>query len=127
MADFTAILEFLARSGPEEKKCFTQAILVQITCGKFLIGWQSSPNQEEILFRQNQVRQGDRICGASAKRVPVRQRQKEMEGGREGDRKYVTWCFTPGQPVRLYQGDEGDRERLNNNARSCLDSGVHCP
>ena len=59
---------------------------MQITCGKFLFGRQSSPNQEEILFRQNQVRQGDRICVASAKRVPVRQRQKEREGEREGGR-----------------------------------------
>ena len=31
-----------------------------------------------------------------------------MEMGEEG--KYVSWCFTPSQPVRLYQGDgeEGD-------------------
>ena len=29
-------------------------------------------------------------------------------GGMGGERERVSWCFTPSQPVRLYQGD---RER----------------
>ena len=27
----------------------------------------------------------------------------------------VTWCFTPSQPLRLYQGDEEEEEDNNNN------------
>ena len=29
---------------------------------------------------------------------------------RECERKKVSWCFTPSQPVRLYQGDKRERQ-----------------
>ena len=42
-------------------------------------------------------------------RVRDRERQKdrltETETERQGERE--SWCFTPSQPLRLYQGDEG--------------------
>ena len=37
------------------------------------------------------------------------EREREREGERERER--VSWCFTPSQPVRLYQGEHRDRER----------------
>ena len=41
-------------------------------------------------------------------------RQRETENRdrekRKSDRKQVSWCFTPSQPVRLYQGE---RQKTN--------------
>ena len=35
------------------------------------------------------------------------------KGFKDGVSKLVRWCFTPSQPVRLYQGDKGWREKGN--------------
>ena len=43
---------------------------------------------------------------------------------REYERKKVSWCFTPSQPVRLYQGDKRERDRQTDrdreNMRVCV-------
>ena len=39
-----------------------------------------------------------------------REREGETERQTDRQRQTVSWCFTPSQPVRLYQGDETDRQ-----------------
>ena len=48
-----------------------------------------------------------------------RERKRPTETG-ETDNKHVTWCFTPTQPVRLYQGDterQTDKKRQRDRDR----------
>ena len=55
--------------------------------------------------------------------TPLRRGQRSTEV-----RKEVNWCFTPSQPVRLYQGEdrEAHRENLTNTLwRQCRQEIVH--
>ena len=47
-----------------------------------------------------------------------RQRQTDRQTDRHRERERVNWCFTPSQPVRLYQGQtETDRDRQRERER----------
>ena len=51
-----------------------------------------------------------RIYEVQLPKPDIRERKRGGEGGRERER--ISWCFTPSQPVRLYQR-ERERERVS--------------
>ena len=53
-------------------------------------------------------RQTDRDKDSETQRDTDRQTETERDRDREREGERVNWCFTPSQPVRLYQGEEKD-------------------